>query len=70
VALWRGVPQRSREPRFADTGLAGKEHHLTFADLCLGPAPQQHIKLFFASDEGGEAGSVQRLEAAFRGTRP
>jgi len=29
------LKQRRREPRFTNTCLAGKEHHLTFAGLCL-----------------------------------
>ena len=62
--------QRGREPRFADTGLAGEEHHLAFAGLCPRPAPQQQFEFFFPPDEGGQAGRVQRLEAAFRRTRP
>jgi pyruvate dehydrogenase complex dehydrogenase (E1) component len=33
--------QRSREPRFSDPGLAGEQHHLVFAGLCLRPAPKQ-----------------------------
>ena len=62
--------QRRREPRFADAGLAGKEHHLAFAGLCLRPAPQQQFEFFFPPDEGSQAARVQRLEAAFRRTRP
>ena len=62
--------QRGREPRFADTGLAGKEHHLAFAGLCSRPAPQQQFEFFFSPDEGGQAARVQGLEAAFRRTRP
>ena len=38
--------------------------------LCLRPAPQQQFEFFFASDEVGQTASVQRLEAAFRRTRP
>ncbi len=62
--------KRGREPRFADAGLAGEQHHLAFAGLCLGPAPQQQFEFFFPSDEGGQAGRVHRLEAAFHRTRP
>ena len=56
--------QRRREPRLADTGLAGEQHHLTFAGLCLRPAPQQQFEFFFPTDERGQAARVQRLEAA------
>ena len=62
--------QRRREPRFADAGLAGEQHHLTFAGLCLRPAPQQQFEFFFPPDERGQAARVQRLEAAFHRTRP
>ena len=62
--------KRGREPRFADAGLAGEQHHLAFAGLCPRPAPQQQFEFFFPPDERGQAGRVQRLEAAFHGTRP
>ena len=62
--------QRRREPRLADTGLAREQHHLAFAGLCLRPAPQQQFEFFFTPDEVGQAVRVQRLEAAFRRTRP
>ena len=62
--------QRGREPRFADAGLAGEQHHLAFARLCPGPAPQQQFEFFFPPDECGQAGRVQRLEAALDRTRP
>ena len=57
--------QRGREPRFADAGLAGEQHHLAFAGLCLRPAPQQQFEFFFAPDQLSQAAYVQRLEAAF-----
>ena len=62
--------QRRREPRFADAGLAGEQHHLAFAALRPGPAPQQQFEFFFPPDQRGQAARVQRLEAAFRRTRP
>ena len=62
--------QRGREPRFADAGLAGEQHHLAFAGLCPRPAPQQQFEFFFPPDERGQAARVQRLEAAFHRTRP
>ena len=62
--------QCGREPRFADPGLAGQEHHLAFAGLCPGPAPQQQFEFFFAPDEGGQAAAMQRLEPALHRTRP
>jgi hypothetical protein len=52
--------------RFADAGLAGEQHDLAFTIFRSGPAPQQQ----FPSDEGGQAGRVQRLEAAFNRNRP
>ena len=57
--------QRSREPRFANTGLAGEEHHLAFAGLCLRPAPKQKFEFFFPTDKRGQSARVQGLEAAF-----
>ena len=61
--------KRCREPRLADAGLAGKQHHLAFAALRLRPAPQQQFEFFFPSDEVGHAARVERLEAAFHRAR-
>ena len=61
----RVVQERRREPGFADTGLAGNQHHLALLALRLRPAPQQQFGFFFASDQRGQVGRVQRLEAAF-----
>ena len=58
--------QRRRKPRFADTGLAGEQHHLAFAALCPRPAPQQQFEFFFAPDKLRQAARVQSLEAALR----
>ena len=60
--------QRRRQSRLADTGLAGEQHHLTFAGLRLRPAPQQQFEFFFPPDEVGQAARVQSLEAASPGT--
>ena len=38
--------ERSGQPRFADAGLAGEQHHLAFAAPCRGPAPRQQLDLF------------------------
>jgi hypothetical protein len=65
-----GFEQRSREPRFADPGLAGEEHHLTTASLSSRPAAREQFEFFLPPDEGGEAGRVQRFKAAFYRTRP
>jgi hypothetical protein len=59
----------SCEPRFADAGFARKKHHLTVATLCSRPAPQQQFGLFLAPDESSDTARMQRLEAAFCGTR-
>ena len=61
----KAFQQRSREPRLADARLAGQEHYLTFAGLCLRPAPQQQFEFFFATDKLGQSARVQSLEAAF-----
>ena len=45
-------------------GFTGEQHHLTFAGLCLRPAPQQQFEFFFAPDKLGQAARVQSLEAA------
>ena len=57
--------QRRREPRLADTCLAGEQHHLAFAGLRLRPAPQQQFKFLLATDKLGQSACVQSLEAAF-----
>ena len=61
--------ERGREPRFADAGLAGHQHHLALAGLCLGPAPQQKFEFLFPPDEGGQSGRVKGVKAALDGTR-
>ena len=38
--------QRCREPRFADAGLAGEQHQLTFAGLRPRPAAKQKFEFF------------------------
>src|SRR5215472_6805377 len=43
---------------------------LVSRDFPIEPAPPQQFEFFFAPDEGGQAGRVQRLEAACHGTRP
>ena len=70
--VWLGgepFEERGRQPRFADTGLAGKEHHLALTGLCSRPAPKQQFEFFFPPDEGSQTGRVQRLEAAFHRSR-
>ena len=62
--------QRRRETRFTDARLAGEEHHLSFAGFRLGPTPQQQFKFFFPPNEGRQADPMQRVEAAFKRTRP
>ena len=57
--------QRRRQPRLPDARLAGEQHHLAFADLCLRPAPQQQFEFFFAADEVSQAARMESLEAAF-----
>ena len=46
--------KRRREPRFADAGLAGEQHHLALTRLCAGPAPQQRREFFFPPNERGQ----------------
>ena len=62
--------KRGGEPRFPDAGLAREQHRLAFPSRCRGPAPKQQFGLFLPPDEGGQAGPVQRLEAARHRTRP
>jgi hypothetical protein len=64
------LQQRRRKPRFADPGLAGKQHHLAFAGLRLRPAPLQQFDFFFTSHERGQIARVQGLETALHRTRP
>jgi hypothetical protein len=54
-----------RKPRFADAGLAGDQHYLAFASLCLRPAPKKKFEFLFASDKFSQRASVQSLEAAW-----
>ena len=63
------LKQRRREPRFANACLAGEQHYLAFAGLCLRPAPQQQFEFFFPPDKLGQSARVQRLEAAFHRSR-
>ena len=44
--------QRGREPRFADAGLAGEQHHLAFTGLCSRPAPQQQFAFLLPARQG------------------
>src|SRR4029077_13568081 len=55
--------ERRSKPRLADTGLARKQYHLSFAGFRPGPTPQQQFKFFFPPDEGSQS-RVQRLKAA------
>src|SRR5215831_6141676 len=64
------LEQRRSEPRFADPGLATKQHHLSFTGLCLGPPPKKQFKFFLTADKGGEVARMQRLETALYRTRP
>ena len=57
--------KRSSKPRFANTCLAGQEHHLAFASLRLRPAPQQQFEFFLATNKLCQSARVQRFEAAF-----
>ena len=56
--------ERSDQAGLADAGLAGDEHHLSFALLCLPPAAQQQVELVLAPDQRREGGRVHGLEAA------
>jgi hypothetical protein len=47
-----------------------EQRYLAFTSLRFRPAPEQQFALFLSPDEGGQAGRMQRLEAAFKGTRP
>ena len=61
----KALQQRRRQPRLADARLAGEQHNLTFAGLCLRPAPQQQFEFFFPPDKLGQPARVESLEAAF-----
>ena len=62
---FKAFHKRSSKPRFANTCLAGQEHYLAFASLCLRPAPQQQFEFFLSPNKLGQSARVQRLEAAF-----
>jgi len=49
---------------------AGDQDHVTFAGLCLAPAPQQQFDFFLSPHKGSQASRPQRLEAALEGPRP
>jgi hypothetical protein len=55
--------ERDREPRFADAGFAGDQHHAAFAALHLVPAAQQDVEFLLTSDKRRPA-KAQRLEPA------
>ena len=57
--------QRRGQPRFADPGLAGKQHHLALAAFRPAPPPQQQLDLLLAADQWRGTGA-QRLEPAER----
>ncbi len=59
------LAQRLDEPRLADPGLAGEQHHLALAVRGAPPAREQQMQLFLATDERDEVSAAQRLEAAF-----
>ena len=40
-----------RQPRLADSWLAGNQHHPSFAGFCLLPTPPQQLDFFVAPDE-------------------
>ena len=64
-----GFQQRRYKAGFADAGLAGKQNYLALAGLGPRPASQEQVKLFFSSDECGQAAGMHRLEAAFHRSR-
>ena len=58
------LAQRLDDPRLADPGLAGKQHHLAFAVGRAPPAREQQMQLFLAPDQRDQVSAAQRLEAA------
>ncbi len=58
------LADRLGEARLADAGLAADQDDLALALLGLLPQAEQQAKLVLASDQGGQAAAVQRLEAA------
>src|SRR5262245_28573548 len=64
------LKERGCEPRFADTGFTGKQHHLAFGIICPRPASQQYFELFFPANERGQARRVQSFKSTLHGTRP
>ena len=57
--------KRSREPRFADTGLAGEQHHLTFAGLALDQRRSSSSSSSSRPTRSVRPVECSRLEAAF-----
>ena len=52
------LKQRAVSRDFANTRLAGKQYHLSFASLCLRPAPKQQFEFFFPPDKLRQAARV------------
>src|SRR5580700_9164955 len=51
------------------TRFTGQQHHLPFAALRFRPASQKQFEFFLASDKLGQAARMERVEAAFDGSR-
>ena len=63
------LAKRPDQTRFADTGLAGQQHHLPFTFLGSLPALEQQTDLMFAPDHGQLVSPpVHSREAAFGDT--
>ena len=60
--------QGDREPRLADTRLAGDQNHSSFAALRLLPTADKQLDFLVTPDEGSQASCMQRFEPAFHRT--
>src|SRR4029077_15283961 len=60
--------QGGREPRLADTRLAGDQNPSSFAALRLLPTADKQLDFLVTPDEGSQASSMQRFEPAFHRT--
>jgi hypothetical protein len=65
--MWIGSDalfQLDDQPRLADAGLSGDQHHAALAGFRLAPAALQQVELLVAADHRCQRTAVERLGAA------
>ena len=66
--LGERLAQRQHDLRLADSGLAGKQHHLSLPRLGPSPAIKKQRQLRITPDDRRQFLDMKRLEAARRAT--